>query len=68
MHIFLMHLYFNQQLAVHLVEHQLAAMFYRLSHYIIKDTVGPQKSHAASGQPQTLAVLSIIHLVASSLN
>lgn len=51
---FFMHLYFNQQLAVTLVKHQLAAMFYRLSHYIIKETVGPQKTQAALGQPQTL--------------
>lgn len=49
-----MYIYFNQQLADNLVEHQLAAMFYRLSHYIIKETVGPQKTQAASGQPETL--------------
>lgn len=55
-----MYLYFNQQLGVNLVEHQLAAMFYRLSHYIIKETVGPQNNAGCFGTARN-PVLSIIH-------
>lgn len=55
-----MYLYFNQQLAVNLVEHQLAAVFYRLSHYIIKETVGPQNNAGCFGTARN-PVLSIIH-------
>lgn len=57
---FFMYLYFNQQLEVNLVEHQLAAMFYRLSHYIIKETVGPQNNAGCFGTARN-PVLSIIH-------